>query len=486
MVFPGKHSTGCMRCRRRKIKCDETKPACKRCSTYGRACPGYTDPFLFRPQNERIERVVSRARPTRTTLPTRLSRTSMPNALARVVSPRPSLTPCREQTSLCYFISRFVYPRATNTFPGHLSFLYDLYSLQDRGSLELATLSAAQMAAFNRFGAPELLSESYKNQNTAIRLLYKTLETGNGVIDDRTIGTVLLLCIVADLSVESHDQPNIHSPGLCFLLEKRGKEQLSSGIGIELYILAMMRLQIESFITNNFRYTDPGGFVDLLECISPFWHPATLVRETLRLRQAFARHVLSLQNTSDSTDDTVTRLVDTDASYATSLLNSSVQTLEDFDSWDHKFKDALHTGPGEAGGILLFRGSRIVLAGSLLTYCHRLKQLWADAPVPPDFEANMEVGIRQAIVDSLAAVQYAIGNVTSSKNPTAVRREGAAGLIIMYPISLIASCPYATPKQKLQCFEMLDWLKSSVGIKCAVGLVRGADMFTECYSAYPV
>jgi hypothetical protein len=204
---------------------------------------------------------VSRARPNHSTLSTRVSRTPPPTALARIASPRASLTPCREQTSLCYFISRFVAPRANSSFPGHLSFLYDLYSLQDRGSLELATLSAAQMAAFNRFGAQDLLSESYKNQNAAIRLLQNTLETGNGAIDDRTIGTILLLCIVAvsaprssslplvsaltswqDLSVERHDQPNIHSPGLCFLLEKRGKEQLSSGVGIELYILGMMRL----------------------------------------------------------------------------------------------------------------------------------------------------------------------------------------------------------------------------------------------------
>ncbi|KAH8732421.1 hypothetical protein GQ44DRAFT_754950 [Phaeosphaeriaceae sp. PMI808] len=34
--------TGCETCRIRKIKCDETKPACSRCTTSGRTCDGYT------------------------------------------------------------------------------------------------------------------------------------------------------------------------------------------------------------------------------------------------------------------------------------------------------------------------------------------------------------------------------------------------------------------------------------------------------------
>lgn len=35
-------STGCIACRRRKIRCDETRPGCARCSTYGIRCPGYS------------------------------------------------------------------------------------------------------------------------------------------------------------------------------------------------------------------------------------------------------------------------------------------------------------------------------------------------------------------------------------------------------------------------------------------------------------
>ncbi|KAL6800988.1 hypothetical protein GGI42DRAFT_343788 [Trichoderma sp. SZMC 28013] len=33
--------TGCVTCKKRKIKCDETRPACRKCTSTGRACAGY-------------------------------------------------------------------------------------------------------------------------------------------------------------------------------------------------------------------------------------------------------------------------------------------------------------------------------------------------------------------------------------------------------------------------------------------------------------
>lgn len=45
MVNTGKPSGGCKLCRARRIKCDETKPACLKCIRLKRQCPGYRDPF---------------------------------------------------------------------------------------------------------------------------------------------------------------------------------------------------------------------------------------------------------------------------------------------------------------------------------------------------------------------------------------------------------------------------------------------------------
>ncbi|OCL06271.1 hypothetical protein AOQ84DRAFT_256279, partial [Glonium stellatum] len=45
--------TGCTTCRGRKVKCDETKPFCERCSSTGRACEGYKEPA---PLKRRVRR----------------------------------------------------------------------------------------------------------------------------------------------------------------------------------------------------------------------------------------------------------------------------------------------------------------------------------------------------------------------------------------------------------------------------------------------
>ncbi|OAA43625.1 C6 zinc finger domain protein [Metarhizium rileyi] len=36
--------TGCLTCKKRRVKCDETRPACKRCTSTGRNCDGYMPP----------------------------------------------------------------------------------------------------------------------------------------------------------------------------------------------------------------------------------------------------------------------------------------------------------------------------------------------------------------------------------------------------------------------------------------------------------
>ncbi|KAE9367999.1 hypothetical protein N431DRAFT_561813 [Stipitochalara longipes BDJ] len=49
--FAPKVKTGCLTCRIRHVKCDEAKPACKRCTATGRKCDGYVSPKVL-PEKE--------------------------------------------------------------------------------------------------------------------------------------------------------------------------------------------------------------------------------------------------------------------------------------------------------------------------------------------------------------------------------------------------------------------------------------------------
>lgn len=99
-----------------------------------------------------------------------------------------------DNVSLFYFIRRFVSPDDTDGFPGHFSFLPDLYDHYKHGMLETATLSVSQMAAYNHLGGEELRTQSLRNYISAIRSLQQNIKSDDQAIDDRVIATILLLC----------------------------------------------------------------------------------------------------------------------------------------------------------------------------------------------------------------------------------------------------------------------------------------------------
>lgn len=79
-------------------------------------------------------------------------------------------------------------------FPGHLTFLSDLYNHHEQGLLEMATLSVASMAAFNQFGGEKFRLQSYKAYGHAIRMVHDTIQCEGRATDDKVITAVLLLC----------------------------------------------------------------------------------------------------------------------------------------------------------------------------------------------------------------------------------------------------------------------------------------------------
>ncbi|KAG9535828.1 hypothetical protein KCU97_g23477, partial [Aureobasidium melanogenum] len=58
-------STGCANCRKRKIKCDEGRPGCKKCQIHNTPCPGYRgikpDGLEWRDETQAVSMRVERA-----------------------------------------------------------------------------------------------------------------------------------------------------------------------------------------------------------------------------------------------------------------------------------------------------------------------------------------------------------------------------------------------------------------------------------------
>ena len=136
-------STGCKKCRERHIRCDETKPACKRCLTRGHVCPGYRDHcgLIFKDVSRSVFDRQSR-RATRDSLQRphpALNKTSVPARLE--IDPQ---TAC-----ICFFFRTYILTldRNSSTSRGHFDHLVPLYCTAAPSSpLTLATSAMASRA----------------------------------------------------------------------------------------------------------------------------------------------------------------------------------------------------------------------------------------------------------------------------------------------------------------------------------------------------
>ncbi|KAI0487502.1 hypothetical protein F4859DRAFT_501885 [Xylaria cf. heliscus] len=512
MVFPGRFSTGCKLCRRRKVKCDENRPSCQRCRIYGQPCPGYADQFHFRfdktaskqetplPRQQCREKSQASRQPQPQPLSQAANSVQIAVQTMRNAQP-PAITPQLELSyddiSLCYFIRRFVTPDENDNLPGHLTFLPSLYNHDGHGLLESATLSVAQMAAYNQFGSNQFRLQSYQNYGRTIRALRKTIETEDEVTDDRVLAAVLLLCTFKDIGEEGWGDPSEHTSGLYYLLEKRGMEQLCTSRGFELFLLALLKLQVHSFLHQDNRYSDPGGLVAMLSAFDPIMRAMSLMTKTMGLRQSLLKCSTNPNesyepegNMSQSTNQGLS--VDMDQA----ILQECFEALEDFDNWDMEAESywrstfdgrcipaalgQLAIGPAyydpkTACIIILVRSARLILLLSILEYYDLIRissretETWrvGDQAAWANCIPVLEQNIRLTIDDMLYSVPFAMGYFGPDGSPVSVPQDGAAALVVFQPVRLVTNCIYATPEQRKRGREILNRMKCSIGVRSA-------------------
>ncbi|KAH8646332.1 hypothetical protein BX600DRAFT_519154 [Xylariales sp. PMI_506] len=573
--------------------CDETKPSCQRCVRYGRACPGYGDQFIFRSQNEKVAWKASalvaasgseqNAQTTNTTWVQEPS-IAAPIDAAEGSSPDSSKTPvatssitdasngvdagsgvsaedgllatiwrddhagsiCHQDTppakpveaysdqvALYYFMNRFTAPATDDSFPSHLGFLQELYNDANRGCLELATLSVAHMASYNKWRNPKSLAASFEYYGSAVKALVELLFCEDTALDDSTFAAVLVLHLFMDISGERNELSNPHVSGLYLLLKRKGLHRLKTRRGGEMVVCALTRLYIHSFLMNHDVYMeDTEGYTQVMGESDHLWRAHTItnkipgLRRTLKSLPATLTSFLdgaSLPSTPASPGD------DNNVGIARATLVSCLELLTEFDKWDQdaipyweaKFphrtppsamgriaKEIKYYDVGTACSVLLVRSSRMVMCLSILRYIDAMQA--ASAAASPAFTSTPSTGpihtttppssastspcsplatihyednniintiitpsevssvhqqIRSVVEDILALVPYALGDIDPFGNPQSNPRDGAGGLIILWPLLLVAHCPLATPVQIQHTRAILGRIGSSMGIR---------------------
>ncbi|KAM7202241.1 hypothetical protein V8F33_002958 [Rhypophila sp. PSN 637] len=520
MVFPGRFSTGCLRCRQRKVKCDEDKPTCRRCAIYGKPCTGYTDQFHFRHTRTKsdgssITIAVVRDENVITSTCKKKS-SSKPSARGRLTrnfkkskgaeSPLQgtrshstgmesspllrSIGLCYDDVSLSYFVTRFVSPCPEDGFPGHLSFLPHLYdSGSPDGLLETATLTVAQMAAYNRFGGEKFRIESYKNHGRAIKMIQDIIKIEENAIDDRVIASILLLCTLRDISGAGDDHPNEHASGLYYLIEKRGPEQVATSRGAELLFLALIRLVFHSFLHQDSTYSDPGKIASLWGSFDPLCRAMAMMSTTLGLRHSLIQHL-------DSHSQHLRHLPTDPTEKTLEIIQSCFEALDDFASWDCEAATYWQTTFQERGipttlgqissrgthydvetacTLVLIRSARLILLMSVIAYYYQMEDqgpIMQILALLSQCEPLLSSDVTKTIDDMLACVPYALGEIdtlTGLPHTTGpgIKHDGAAAMVIVHSIRLVASCAYASEDQLQRAFQVLARFDKGIGIRAA-------------------
>ncbi|KAF1984424.1 hypothetical protein K402DRAFT_395772 [Aulographum hederae CBS 113979] len=121
MVYTGKPSRGCHLCRKRRVKCDESKPRCGQCIKLGKECPGYRSEsdLIFR--NENVAVIQRSQRGDAAKAPVPMSSTSSPpsslSSSELVIINTKSTDPAPDSTQIARWVNNILNDRDDDPFP---------------------------------------------------------------------------------------------------------------------------------------------------------------------------------------------------------------------------------------------------------------------------------------------------------------------------------------------------------------------------------
>ncbi|KAL5361255.1 hypothetical protein BJX96DRAFT_151629 [Aspergillus floccosus] len=264
MVYRGKPSTGCQNCRKRHIKCDETRPHCRACIRTGRSCPGYPHPLdVMLRQRTAFERK-KRSGPSSRASSSPSEGQEAQGGKEALVSPTPassavSLTPAStsptasprypllsearsavpgslyfplEDTVTSIFFNSYLYlPKDPLIRDGFMELLPESYSNTLPGShLHLSTLAVSFFSVAAWSGNPALLRSA---EQFFVKAISKTRIALQGDVDghlDEILMTILVLSTYEEFAAMKDGRlpARAHLRGAIALLNSRGQRRLDS------------------------------------------------------------------------------------------------------------------------------------------------------------------------------------------------------------------------------------------------------------------
>ncbi|KAI3325739.1 hypothetical protein HD806DRAFT_552992 [Xylariaceae sp. AK1471] len=249
--FP--YSLGCYACRRMKVKCDEEKPQCRRCTKAGRVCPGYRDvsQVVFRSMNAELSSKAETSYSSRThaaiATPDHAGEVS---AAPISLAPRLLIQPSEnwEMKATSHFLHNYSFA-PTKDAPGYLEFLPDLLRRNSNSRhLKSAVLAAGLASLANITSLGHLEHIAKKRYGETLKSISMALRDPIEARSDAVLAAVFLLQLCETISGTTSAQPDPHDKALEELLRLRRNDQPTEATCKDLLIVVHRRLQIASVI----------------------------------------------------------------------------------------------------------------------------------------------------------------------------------------------------------------------------------------------
>ncbi|RAK95286.1 Zn(II)2Cys6 transcription factor [Aspergillus ibericus CBS 121593] len=504
MVFPGRLSTGCYVCRRRKVKCDGARPACQRCIAQQRQCTGYPDAFAFRqykatkdPQPGKVAIRKRAKKPAQSdqsasgpTSPSLIeqgeagTRLVLTNSSPRAPSPPAAITPCLEWQSLCYFFHQHVLPTQKSPCEGHLEFLPELF--QEKGNdpcLRHALLSVSYLSLYNTARLNELYVNARKHYGIALKSLTTALNGTETSSQDETFAAALFLSMFIDLGGERQGAVNPHIPGICSLIHLRGRPQRSSKYARKLFGWAFTQIQIQAIASNQFLYAS------LPASIKMAYSPDYVLRSGI-ITSMISEFCQSVNEFRISGQDQMPSIR---ARMLHSLLARAYFILEQINIWDEAvpqhWKRQFSVPTTDRANQAEQAASRdpwtpcflaVVQAAQIFFFLHVLECseefLCVDFALDDEHIENLPAETLNGLDDRIKGlievicntVTYTLGHVTPDGefqlHPSS---KLANGYTLLWPMWVVVNCRLATAEQLTLCRRALGCVGTTMGYRLA-------------------
>ncbi|KIW32001.1 hypothetical protein, variant [Cladophialophora immunda] len=287
----GRSSTGCARCKQRKVKCDEGRPGCRKCALLRKPCPGYPYQvqlqFRAPPKGEPstspgdqpagpsifpIRPTVARETPFPLVTPeVKIEDDTSKSALQKLPPTQRSISPPLrydiQHQSLCFFLNLFCFQAGRlYSFPV-LDFLPGmLQSADPRSCIHKAAMAVSRMTLADRYSGKDVRLQTGREYGHALSLTNATIRDTAASIQDETVLSVWLLGLYEMISVvlmhgrktpesrsleEEWQSHLLHVRGAMNLLRLRGMSQFTTARGEKIFRLFKAAIQMRLFILNS-------------------------------------------------------------------------------------------------------------------------------------------------------------------------------------------------------------------------------------------